>query len=129
MTRRFSKLSLGIAAVLVSASMAVAQTTPATPTTPAAPPAATKAPPAAVAPGKAATPAKAPATKTATTPWGIHCSGEADKQTLKGKEREKFRSKCIREYKKANPAPKAGSPAADKAAAPATVPAAPAKKN
>ena len=127
MTRRLSKLSLGIAAVLVSASMAVAQTTPATPVTP---PAAAKAPPTVVAPGKATTGAKAPATKAATTPWGIHCSGEADKQTLKGKEREKFRSKCIREYKKANPTVKAGTPAsADKAAAPVTAPAGAAKKN
>lgn len=113
MTRLLSKISMGVAAVLVSASIAAAQTTPATP----APAATTKvAPPAAGAPAvKTEAPAVKGVPKKASTPEGIECSKQADEKKLHGKERKTFRTKCIRDLKKA-----AGTPAAPaKAAAPA----------
>lgn len=109
MQRILSKITMGVAALIVSTSLAAAQTAPA--------PAATKpaTPPAAAAP-KA--PAKAKGVpKAATTPEGIECSKQADAKGLKGKERKSFRGKCIRDLKKAA-----------KGAAPAAAPA-PAKKN
>jgi len=94
MMRLASKLSLGAAALVLSAGLALAQT-------PQAPAAATPKAPAAATP-------KAPATKTskgvpkkATTPEGIECSKQADEKKLHGKERKSFRAKCIRDLKKA----------------------------
>lgn len=57
--------------------------------------------PAAKAPAAKAPAAAKPGRKAATTPWGKECSAEADAQSLKGKERQKFRRKCISEKKKA----------------------------
>jgi hypothetical protein len=114
MQRILSKITMGVAALIVSTSLAAAQTAPAPA---AAPKAAT--PPAAAAP-KA--PAKAKGVpKQASTPEGIECSKQADAKGLKGKERKSFRGKCVRDLKKAA---KGAAPA--KAAAPAP---APAKKN
>ena len=65
--------------------------------------------------------------KAASTPEGIECSAQADAQNKHGKDRVKFRKKCISDLKKAAKGP-AAAPA--KAAAPAAAPAAgaPAKK-
>lgn len=119
MTTLLSKLTLGLAALIVSAGIATAQTAPAAPApAPAAPKAAAPAPAA-----KAAEPAKAKGVpKKASTPEGIECSKQADEKKLHGKERKAFRAKCVRDLKKA---------AAAKGAAPAAAPAAPApaKKN
>lgn len=98
MQRIASKVSLGVAALVLSAGLAIAQTAPQ------APPAATpKAPPAATAkagePAKTAAPKGVP--KKATTPEGIECSKQADDKKLSGKERRSFRAKCIRDMKKA----------------------------
>lgn len=99
MSRLLSKLTIGAAALLLTLGVAAAQT-------PQAPPAAQpKAPPAAAAP-KTAEPAKADTKakgvpKKATTPEGIECSKQADEKNLHGKERKKFRSKCISDLKKA----------------------------
>jgi hypothetical protein len=89
MTTFISKLSIGAAALILSASLAVAQTPP---------PAA--APKAAAAPAKAA-PAVKGVPKKASTPEGIACSAQADEKKLHGKERKSFRAKCIRDLKKA----------------------------
>ena len=93
MQRLASKITLGAAALLLSAGLALAQTAP-----PAAQP---KAPPAAAP--KAAAPAKAAkgVPKKASTPEGIECSKQADEKKLHGKERKSFRAKCIRDLKKA----------------------------
>ncbi|MGE0698086.1 MAG: PsiF family protein [Hyphomicrobiaceae bacterium] len=106
MTRFLSKLSIGVAALLVTASVASAQTTPQAP--PAAAPKAVTAPPAA-APKADATKAKG-VPKKASTPEGIECSAQADAKGLHGKERTKFRKKCISDIKKAAAAAK-GAPA------------------
>lgn len=106
MKRLVSKLAIGTAALLMSASLALAQT-------PQAPPAATpKAPPAAAPKATAKTPAKG-VPKKATTPEGIECSKQADEKKLHGKERRSFRAKCIRDLKKA------AAPAAPAKTAPA----------
>jgi hypothetical protein len=88
MKRLASKLSLGAAALLISAGLAMAQTTP-QPSAPTAPPAATP---------KTKTTKGVP--KKATTPEGIECSKQADEKKLHGKERKSFRAKCIRALKK-----------------------------
>lgn len=49
----------------------------------------------------AGAPAAKPGRKVATTPWGKECSAEADAQNLKGKERQKFRRKCVSQKKAA----------------------------
>ena len=110
MTRMISKLSMGLAALVVSAGLACAQTTGTQP--------APGAPPAATAPAKTTT-AKG-VQKKASTPEGIACSAEADKQQLHGKARKSFRSKCIRDAKA-----KAGGTTPAAAPAPATAPATP----
>jgi hypothetical protein len=116
MMRLASRISLGAAALLISASLAMAQTAQPSPppaAMPKAPPAAApKAPPAA-APKAAAKSESKGVPKKATTPEGVVCSKQADDKKLHGKERRTFRAKCIRDLKKA--------------AAPAK--AAPAKKN
>jgi len=106
MQRLVSKISLGAAALLLSAGLALAQTAPQAPAA-----AAPKAP-AAAAP-KAAAPAAKGVPKQASTPEGIECSKQADEKKLTGKERKKFRSKCVRDLKKAAAAAKA-PPAAKK---------------
>ncbi len=113
MQRILSKITMGVAALIVSTSLAAAQTAPATAPTKTSPP------PAAAA-TKAPAKAKGVPTK-ASTPEGIECSKQADAKGLKGKERKSFRGKCVRDLKKAA---KGAAPA--KAAAPAP---APAKKN
>ena len=114
----FIKLVAVAAIIACGTTAAFAQATaPAPSTAPVAPkaPAAMTPPPA--APSAATAPKAAnPAQKTATTPEGQACSAEADAKNLHGKERSKFRSKCVR----------AAKAAAAKGAAPVT---APAKKN
>lgn len=83
-----TKLPLALTALLFSAGLAFAQA------------------PAPAAPGPGATAPKAAAPKTggrkkASTPEGIQCSAEADAKGLKGKERKKFRTKCVRDLQKA----------------------------
>ncbi|MGE0768844.1 MAG: PsiF family protein [Hyphomicrobiaceae bacterium] len=96
MMRIASKLSIGAAALVLSAGLAFAQT-------PQAPAAATpKAPAAAPAKTTKGVPKKA------TTPEGIECSKQADEKKLHGKERKSFRGKCIRDLKKAAAAKKKG---------------------
>ena len=97
MSKLLSKLAIGGAALLLTIGVAVAQTAPQAP--PAAQP---KAPVT-----KAAEPAKTEAAvkgvpKKATTPEGIECSKQADEKKLHGKERKKFRNKCISDLKKAS---------------------------
>lgn len=109
-----------VVALGLSAGVALAQA----PAAPAATAPAAKAPAAAPA-------AKAPAKtvgvpKKATTPEGEKCSAEADAKNLHGKERVKFRKKCISDIKKAA---KAAAAAAKAPAAAPAAPAAPAKKN
>ena len=81
-----SKLAAAAVVLLFGTGVVIAQTTP--------PPTATTTP----APKKKAVP------KTATTEAGIYCSGKADEMGLKGrgkgKERAKYRKKCIAAYKK-----------------------------
>ena len=103
MTRLIPRLAIGAVALLLSAAVAGAQTAPQ------APPAAT---PKAAAPAaaKPATAAKG-VPKKASTPEGIECSAQADAKNLHGKERKSFRSKCIRDLKKAKAAPKPAAPA------------------
>ena len=115
--------SLAAALLIGAASITLAQTQP-TPA-PSTPPPAVTAPPltppvaktrpspggggavvAPVARKKAAVP------KTATTPEGVTCSAEADAKGLKGKERRRFRSKCISAIKKGAAKPAAARPAA-----------------
>lgn len=100
MTRFLPKLAIGAAALLFTIGVAGAQT-------PQAPPAAA---PKAAAPAPATTKAKG-VPKKASTPEGIECSAQADAKNLHGKERKSFRSKCIRDLKKAKAAPKAAEPA------------------
>lgn len=57
--------------------------------------------PAPAAKAPAGAPAAKPGRKVATTPWGKECSAEADEKNLKGKERQKFRRKCVSDKKKA----------------------------
>ena len=92
MQRLASKITIGVAALLLSAGLALAQTAPQ------APPAAAPKAPAAAAP-KTTAPKGVP--KKATTPEGIECSKQADEKKLHGKERKAFRGKCIRDLKKA----------------------------
>jgi hypothetical protein len=113
MTRFLPKLAVGATALFLAVSVAQAQT-------PQAPPAAT--PKAAEPAAKAATPPKS-GQKKASTPEGIECSAQADAKNLHGKERKTFRTKCIRDLKKASATKSA--PAAAKAPA---APAAPATK-
>ena len=94
MMRLASKLSLGAAALVLSAGLAFAQT-------PQAPAAATPKAPAAAAPKAADTKTSKGVPKTATTPEGKECSKQADEKKLHGKERKSFRAKCIRDLKKA----------------------------
>ncbi|MGD9802242.1 MAG: PsiF family protein [Hyphomicrobiaceae bacterium] len=94
MKRLASKLSIGTAALLISAGLAFAQA----PQAPA--PATPKAPPAAAPKAPAATTSKG-VPKKASTPEGIECSKQADEKKLHGKERKSFRAKCIRDLKKA----------------------------
>lgn len=96
MMRLASKLSLGAAALVISAGLAFAQT-------PQAPAAAT---PKAATPKAADTKAAKGVPKTATTPEGIECSKQADEKKLHGKERKSFRAKCIRDLKKSAAAKK-----------------------
>ncbi len=93
MQRLVSKISIGAAALLLSAGLALAQTAPQAP--PAAAPKAT----APVAAPAATAPKGVP--KKATTPEGIECSKQADEKKLTGKERKTFRGKCVRDLKKA----------------------------
>jgi hypothetical protein len=91
-----TKLVAAAAALAIGACAVAAQTT---------------APPPATATPKAASPAPAEpkkgfVPKKATTPAGIKCSADADAKGLHGKERRKFRSACIREFKKAETAKK-----------------------
>lgn len=106
MMKNLSKLTIGFAALLMTATLAVAQTAPGTAppaTAPkAAPPAAAKAPVAKGVPQKAS------------TPEGIACSAQADEKKLHGKERKSFRSKCVRDLKKAAAAKAGPAPAAKK---------------
>ncbi|MEZ5818880.1 MAG: PsiF family protein [Hyphomicrobiaceae bacterium] len=97
MQRLVSKLTIGAAALMLSASLALAQT--AAPQS--APAAAPKAPPAAAAKAPAKTTAAKGVPKKASTPEGIECSKQADAKKLHGKERKSFRAKCIRDLKKA----------------------------
>lgn len=92
MTRFLPKLAISATALLFTVAVAGAQTAPQ------APPAATPKPAAA-----------APKTgqKKASTPEGIECSNQADAKNLHGKERRKFRAKCISDLKKAKAPPKA----------------------
>lgn len=82
-----SKLAAAAVVLLFGTGMVIAQTPP---------PAATTTPPVAVK--------KKGVPKTATTEAGIYCSGKADELGLKGrgkgKERAKYRRKCISAYKK-----------------------------
>ena len=112
-----TSLAAGLLALGLSAA-AFAQA-PAAGTAPAAtPPAAAKAP--------AAAPKAKGVPKQASTPEGTECSAQADAKNLHGKERVKFRKKCISDLKKAA---KAGAAAKAPAAAPAAPAAgAPAKK-
>lgn len=96
MMKFLPKLAVGAAALLFTVAVAGAQTAP-------------QAPPAA-APKAAAAPAKS-GQKKATTPEGIECSTQADAKNLHGKERKKFRAKCISDLKKAKATPKAADPA------------------
>lgn len=102
MMRLASKLSIGAAALAISAGLAFAQT-------PQAPAAATPKAPAAATPKAPAKTTKG-VPKTATTPEGIECSKQADEKKLHGKERKSFRAKCIRDLKKAS-APAKAAPA------------------
>ena len=79
------KLALAAAALLFSISAAAAQTTT--------PPAATT-PPAKEMKAKPKTPAKARSAES------LECSKQADAQNLHGKERKKFRAKCMKDMKK-----------------------------
>lgn len=88
-----TKLVAAATALIISACVVSAQTT-----TP---------PPAPTAPKAAAPAPKKSVPKKATTPAGIKCSADADAKGLHGKERRKFRSACIREFKKAEKAKKA----------------------
>lgn len=112
----------GLVAFGLSTGAAFAQAPAAPATAPAA-----KAPAAPAAKAPAAAPAKTVGVpKKASTPEGEKCSAEADAKNLHGKDRVKFRKKCISDIKKAAKA------AAKAAKAPATAPAAPAapaKKN
>ena len=122
-------LASGLLAIGLSAGVALAQA-PAPGTTAPAPGAApaVKAPPAAAVKAKG-TP------KAASTPEGIECSAQADAKALHGKERVKFRRKCVADIKKAaagttaKPAAAAAKPAAAAPAATAPAVGAPAKKN
>ena len=89
-----TKLVAAAAALAISACVVSAQTTAPAPATPAPKAATTTAPKKAFVPKKASTPA------------GIKCSADADAKGLHGKERRKFRSACIREFKKAETAAK-----------------------
>lgn len=80
-------------ALAISACVVSAQTTAPAPKAPAAAPKTTET-------------KKAFVPKKATTPAGIKCSADADAQNLHGKERRKFRSACIRAFKKAEAAKK-----------------------
>ena len=91
MSNIIRKLGLVAVAMMLSASVAVAQA-PAPAPGAGTPGASTKAP---------APPAKA--RRQASTPEGIECSAQADSKALKGKERRRFRSKCIAGLKKAKP--------------------------
>ena len=102
MTKFLPKIAISAAALLFTIAVAGAQTAPQAPPA-AAPKAAEPAKPAATAPKKGQ--------KKATTPEGIECSTQADAKGLKGKERKKFRTKCISDLKKAKAAPKAAEPA------------------
>ncbi len=116
----FIKLAAAAMIVVGGATAAFAQATAPAPTTaPVAPkaPVATTPPPAASA-TTVAPKAANPALKQATTPEGQACSAEADAKNLHGKERSKFRSKCVR----------AAKAAAAKGAAPVTAPPAAAAK-
>jgi|LNFM01.1.fsa_nt_gb anti-sigma28 factor (negative regulator of flagellin synthesis) len=104
MQRLVSRISIGAAALLLSASLALAQSAPQAPAA-AAPKAPAAAAPAATAPKGVP--------KKASTPEGIECSKQADEKKLHGKERKTFRAKCVRDLKKAAAAAKA-PPAAKK---------------
>lgn len=97
-----TKIIAAAAIAAFTATAAFAQTAPAT--TPAAP----KAPVVSTTPAPTATAPKA-GQKKASTPEGQACSAEADAKNLHGKERVKFRSKCIKDKKA-----KAGTTAAKK---------------
>ena len=109
----FIKIAAAAAFVALGASVAIAQTatTPSTPVAPKAPAASTPAP---TAPAGTAMAPKKAGQKQATTPEGQACSAEADAKNLHGKDRTKFRNKCIKDMK---------------AAAKGTATTAPAKKN
>ena len=112
MSRLLSKLTIGAAALLFTIGAAVAQTPP---------PAAQPKAPVAAAPKAAEPAAKAKGQKKATTPWGIACAADADKQNLHGKPRKSFMSKCGRDWQKAHAAETAAYKAANpKTAKPAT---------
>lgn len=106
MMKNLSKLTIGFAALLVTATLAVAQTAPAT-----APPAAA---PKAAPPVAAKAPVAKGVPKKASTPEGIACSAQADEKKLTGKERKSFRGKCIRDLKKAAAGKAAPAPATKK---------------
>lgn len=89
-----AKIVAAVAVAAFTATAAFAQTAPTT--TPAAP----KAPVVSTAP-PATTMTTAPKAgqKKATTPEGQACSAEADAKSLHGKDRQKFRNKCIKDMK------------------------------
>lgn len=89
LTSIFAATALALA---MTAGAAMAQAPAPAPTAPAATPA-----PAA----KAAAPKKARAPGKPRTAESLACSAEADQKGLKGKERQKFRKKCVADAKKA----------------------------
>ncbi len=89
-----TKIIAAAAVAAFTATAAFAQTAPAT--TPVAP----KAPVVATTPAPSATmTAPKAGQKKASTPEGQACSAEADAKNLHGKDRVKFRSKCIKDMK------------------------------
>jgi hypothetical protein len=86
---------IAAAGIVVASAAAFAQTAPVAP----------KAPATTTTPSTAATPATTPTTKGVmkkpTTPEGIACSEQADAKGLHGKDRTKFRRKCISDMKAA----------------------------
>lgn len=92
-----TKLIAAAAIAGMTVSAAFAQTAPATtPTAPKAPVVTTTPPPATTT---TTTTAPKAGQKKASTPEGQACSAEADAKNLHGKDRVKFRSKCIKDMK------------------------------
>ena len=127
-----TSLVSGLLALGLSAGAALAQgaTTTAPSSTPAVKPPVTATIPPVGTPPVAAKAKGIP--KAASTPEGIECSSQADAKNLHGKERVKFRKKCIADIKKAAGGAKAAAKPASTApvtTAPATTTLPGAKKN